>query len=157
MKLISNLAFFFLYSLIILSFVSCESEYNSPNVIPNVYINTKISTSRNPVLGSNSTGTVIILKDYIGRDIGYKGHGIIVTKMNSETYFAFDATCTNHGSDFSYPLIISNKLGVECEYCNTIYDPISGLPTTNNPKNIHLHPYKCDDTGNGYLIIQSYK
>ena len=157
MKLISNLAFFFLYALIILSFVSCESEYNSPNVIPNVYINTKVSTIRYPELGPNSTGTIILLKDDLGRNIGYKRHGIIVTKIDRETDFAVDATCTNHGSDFSHPLIISNEIGLECKDCNLRYNPISGLSTINNSKKQHLHPYICEDTGKGYLIIQSYK
>ena len=157
MKLLSKITFFFLYVVIVFSFLSCEKENTNIQTIPYTHVYTKVSTITHSILGHGGAGTAYIDKDSFGRKIGYRGHGIFVTKIDNDTFYAFDATCTNHNTDYDHTLTFNNELGLKCPDCEIIYNPISGEATNSKNNTPPLQPYRCYNTGNGSIIIQNIR
>jgi|GEM_PF-1946263 len=136
MKLLSKIAFFFLFIIITISFIYCsKDETMNQNTIPYTRMYAEIDFRvYNELYSINTPATV---NKYGVRLIGYNGHGIFISKINSDEYSAFDRTCPNHGDDFSNVLeYTKGDLFYHCKECGAKYNFINGYATKDlNPQN----------------------
>ncbi len=78
--------------LLIIAFSSCEDDYK-PNPVPDIRVNAVIYLNYHSEL--NAVGNSKYFEMINGSAVGYKGHGIIVTRKSPQKFIAFDATCPN--------------------------------------------------------------
>ncbi len=71
----------------------CEDDY-MPNPVPEVRVNATIYLNYHSEL--NAVGNSKYFEMINGSQVGYKGHGIIITRTAPNKFVAFDATCPNH-------------------------------------------------------------
>ncbi|WP_133241455.1 Rieske (2Fe-2S) protein [Balneicella halophila] len=144
--LIVTIAFFFL---------SCEKEDNQVNPIPDIRVNISINILTTPELQS------ALQPKYIGsangQKVGYKGHGIYVTKINSNEFRAFDASCTllsndsNHSEIEEHLIQENNKLIVYCPKCKSKFNLLDGN-VQSGPAKEGLSEYRTAYSGNNLRI-----
>ncbi len=112
-------------------FFSCESGNNHFDTIPNVSVNFTLNILTKPKLQTALQPQYVEYAN--GENVGYNGHGIYVTKINSTDFSAFDASCPNevggvNHADLDIHLLQkkSNPMLVYCPKCNSIFNLVDG-------------------------------
>ena len=145
---ISKLKFFFLFCLIIISFLGCEDEKGP--IIPTTYVNFTLRLDDPQFIALSSIGnSVIITYSYSGiNSAGYDNNGIIVYRASQDEFYAFDRTCT-YDVDKSIAVEIDESGFIAvCSECGSRYVlPNIGFPTEDSPSKYQLHQYKTNFDG----------
>lgn len=148
------------FSLVILFshvFISCDSDTNLNQVLPYVPpTNITINLDYPNFFDLQTTGEAVLIKEYLGVKVGYKGHGIIVIKVFDGEYKAWDASSTY---DFNTTLTVKGSLGT-CPKSDIEYNLLNGIPfEKDGDKNktikevSPLQPYYCKKISENKLKI----
>ncbi len=107
--------------LLLITLIACEDDYR-PNPVPNTRVNKIIYLDYHSEL--NAVGN----SKYFG-NIGYRGHGIIVTRTAPQKFIAFRATCPNPDDvDEDTHVELDGSFAV-CPMCNAKFNIlIDGSP-----------------------------
>lgn len=156
MKHLSKIVFFFIYVSTLISFISCSEENIKETSIPFWRVHKKISLIEYPQLQETSIPVTI-------KNAGYKQHDIYVVRWDDNYLSAFDATCTNHGDDYTHKITYTKgDLFYKCNDCGTKFKTMNGISieknTANKLDNIkNLQSYNCRFIDEYTIIINNYK
>lgn len=98
----------------LLTFWSCVKE--EPVVVPDVYVNFSINLLLPQYSDLNAPGNAIIIAN-----VGYKGNGVIIYRLNLEEFFAYDATCPQHINKSKAVTLNDDPSNATCPHCETTY------------------------------------
>lgn len=146
----------FLTVTILIFLFSCEKNNNQSVIVPDVRVNFSLSILNTPELQTP------LIPKYVGyangEKVGYKGHGIYITKTNGSEFRAFDASCTFTGNRESHPNIEEhllqkekNSMLVYCPKCKSVFNLLDGN-NHSRPATLPLKEYKVAISGNTIRI-----
>lgn len=133
----SNVTHFFVYILLIFAFSSCSSDEEYDPVIPHTYVNITLHLDYYTQL--NTTGTPVYIDNIAGKTQGYRGHGIIVMRLNDK-FVAYDATCT-HDTEIKEHLEIEG-LFAKCPVCESKFNLYDSYPFKGSVARYPMKVYK---------------
>ena len=141
----SNLSFFLISILILLIFVSCDdNEIPFPNV--SVYTILSVDTQLGNVLPGN----------YVEID-GHGVGGLIIYRVNNNSFLAFDRACTYEASRNCILQENDEYIGIfDCPCCGSGFWMIGeDLPGTvqQGPANVPLKQYNCYFNGTNSITV----
>ncbi len=147
----ANITIFLILSSAIV-FFSCENDNNRTDRIPDVKVNFTLDLLTTPQLQSALQPKYVAYAN--GEEVGYNGHGIYVTKINSAEFTAFDASCPNeiggiNHADLETHLLQSekNKMLVYCPKCESKFNLVDGNVYSGTAR-FPLKRYKTIHSGN---------
>ncbi|NPA36684.1 MAG: Rieske (2Fe-2S) protein [Chlorobi bacterium] len=132
------------FALIVL-FSTCDNSYKN-DIIPNVSFYVKIYLD-DPKYADN---TFIVTTDNAGNRAGI--NGVVVYRLSSDTYYAFDLMCPNE-KQVSCLVTIENDVTCRCPCCNSeflIGTPYGDVISGDAPW--PLKAYKTRVSGGGTLL-----
>ncbi len=144
----SKLRLIFLIILLPFVFFSCETN----NPVPEVYVNFILELNSPVYSILNSSGSSIIIPNE-----GYKGHGVIITRKDFETFVAFDATCT-YDPDAEWGRVEIDETSVFAvdKICLSKFSLLLDGTVLEGPASIPLKMYNVDyNQGQNSIVVHN--
>lgn len=159
MKFYSKIVFFSLLIFFSTIIISCDSNNDFRQVLPYVPLtNIDVNLDYPDYFDLQLDGQAILIKEYRGEKVGYKGHGIIVIRTFEKEYRAWDATSTY---DFNVTLLVKGAFAT-CPESSIKYELYNGTPHKQSSDNSEtlkgtpaLQEYYCKKISTNKLRISN--
>jgi len=159
MKLYSKIVFFSLLIIFFPIIISCDNDTNLYKVLPYVpETNFRVNLNYPDYFDLQIDGQAVLIKEYAGKKLGYKGHGIIVIRTFENEYKAWDATSTY---DFNATLTINGAFAT-CPESSIEYELYNGTPHKTSSEDIKplkgtpsLQEYYCRKISSNTLRVSN--
>lgn len=144
-NLYPKIIFFSLLIIFSSTFISCDSNNGLNQVLPSVPLtNVVVNMDYPDYFDLQIDGQAVLIKEYAGNKVGYKGHGIIIIRTFDNVYKAWDATSTY---DYNATLSIKGAFAT-CPESGIKYELYNGTP--------HKKSTDTSDEFQGTSSLQEY-
>jgi len=123
--MVRRTSIFLIYTvfLSLLVFTACDKDFKSS--VPDVPVYFQGNLAQPDFSSLTSINNVVKVANY-----GYRRHGVLVYRYDTENFYAFDATCPNDLIDGSVEVSKDKPHEVTCPICKRVYSLMNGGITT---------------------------